>query len=98
MLDTWWDTIWHLDSKILRHGNIYVPGHSGVLFNERADKLAGEAEPFSELIQTPADVIAELEVRVQEEENLVQGETFSVQRLTENGWTEPHGTRSSLEC
>ena len=54
----------------------YVPGHSGVLFNEQADKLAGETERFSELIRTPTDVIAELDVRTQEEENVVQGKTF----------------------
>ena len=69
----------------------YVPGHSGILFNERANKLAGEAKPFGELIRTPADVMAELEVRARKEENLVQSKIFSVQRLTENGWTRGDG-------
>ena len=42
----------------------YVPGHSGVLFNEEADRLAGQAEPFEELIRTPADVVSGGKMRV----------------------------------
>jgi hypothetical protein len=28
---------------------IYIPGHAGIRFNERADKLAGAAEAFGDL-------------------------------------------------
>ena len=38
----------------------YIPGHAGIRLNEKADRLAGTAVAFGELIKTPADVIKEL--------------------------------------
>ena len=36
---------------------VYIPGHAGIKLNEKADKLAGKAEPFGDLVKTPSDVI-----------------------------------------
>jgi ribonuclease HI len=39
MLSTWWDSIKDVKAHIIF---AYVPGHSGITYNEKADKLAGE--------------------------------------------------------
>ena len=36
---------------------IYIPGHAGIRFNERADKLAGSATAFGDLEMTASDVV-----------------------------------------
>jgi len=53
MMETWIPTIQQIVAKVEL---VYIPGHAGIKLNERADKLAGGAEPFGELVKTPADV------------------------------------------
>jgi hypothetical protein len=38
----------------------HIPGHAGIRYNERADRLAGNAVPFGELEMTAADVVCAL--------------------------------------
>ena len=64
----------------------YIPGHCGISFNERADRLAGKAEPFEELIRTPDDVLAELRSRHAQSIQEKEGIAWSVERLLERGW------------
>jgi hypothetical protein len=35
---------------------MYIPGHAGIQFNERADNLAGAAEAFGDLELTDGDI------------------------------------------
>jgi hypothetical protein len=76
MLSTWWDSIKNVKAHIIF---VYVPGHSGITYNEKADKLAGEATVFGDLAHEPDDVIKEMEARLNEQENAVQQESWSVQ-------------------
>jgi hypothetical protein len=69
MMSTWWNSM--KDVKAF----IYVPGHRGITYNEKADKLAGEATVFGELVHEPDDVIKEMEARRNEQENAVQQES-----------------------
>ena len=89
----WWDVIRNVPARILIS---YIPGHSGISFNEKADALAGAAEPFGQLIRTPEDVMAELSLQVTSDEELQQNERWEVQRLIEHGWIRGDG-RSLLE-
>ena len=64
----------------------YVPGHCGIKHNEMADRLAGQAEAFGELILEPNDVLANLWRNMRQQEIAGQSELWSTQRLVENGW------------
>jgi hypothetical protein len=72
----------------------YVPGHSGITYNEKADKLAGEATVFGDLVHEPDDVIKEMEARLSKQENDVQQESWSVQQLIERGLSRGDGRKS----
>ena len=63
----------------------YIPGHSGISYNTRADHLAGEAVPFGDLIHTPGDIIFKINNDIVESDQLVQNELWSVERLQERG-------------
>ena len=54
MMETWITTIQQIVAKVVL---VYIPCHASIKLNERADKLAGRAEPFGELVKTHADVI-----------------------------------------
>jgi hypothetical protein len=72
-----------LEESISAHTKIiYIPGHAGIRFNERADKLAGAAEPFGDLQLTDGDIVRVLTEAILEKE---EGEenTFSIERLRE---------------
>jgi hypothetical protein len=59
---------------------MYIPGHVGIRFNERADKLAGAAEAFGDLELTDGDIIRVLtEAIIGKEEE--EESTFSMMRL-----------------
>jgi hypothetical protein len=79
-LSTWWDSINDVKAYITF---AYVSGHSGITYNEKADQLAGEATVFGDLVHEPDDVVKEMEARLNEQENAVQQESWSVQRLIE---------------
>ena len=70
---------------------IYIPGHAGIRFNERADWLAGKARPFGDLQLTQADVLRQVseEIRTQEREQA----TFSLNRLYEGEVSAGAGAR-----
>ena len=74
----------------------YIPGHCGIRYNERADKLAGCADVFGELIPTPGDVMAAMEARLLEEELEDQETRWSVERLQERGWHLGDGSQIEL--
>jgi hypothetical protein len=65
-------------------------------YNEKADKLAGEATVFGDPVHEPDDVIKEMEARLNEQENAVQQESWSVQRLIERGWNRGDGIEGSM--
>jgi hypothetical protein len=80
---------------LLEHSHIQdVPGHSGITYNEKSDKQAGEATVFWDLVHEPDDVIKEMEARLNEQENAVPQELWSVQRLIERGWSRGDGRKS----
>jgi hypothetical protein len=83
MTSTWWDSIKNDKAPILF---VYVPSHSDITYNEKVDKLAGEASVFVNLVHEPDDVINEMEARLNEQGNTVQ-QGGSVQRLIESGWS-----------
>jgi hypothetical protein len=68
MLSTWWDSIKDVKAHITF---VYVPGHSGITYNEKAGKLAGEATVFGDLVHEPDNFIKEMEARLNEPENAV---------------------------
>ncbi len=61
----------------------YIPDHSGIPFNERADQLAGEAAPVGDLIREPADIMADLKAKAKFRENQRQDEFWSTIRMKE---------------
>jgi hypothetical protein len=61
---------------------IYVPGHAGVRYNERADKLAGAAVAFGDLNLTAADICALIADAIKERER-TEDQTLSMRRLLE---------------
>ena len=61
----------------------YIPGHCGIPFNERADQLAGDAEPIGELSREPADVMSNLKAQTIEMEIRRQSGYWSTTRLRE---------------
>jgi len=63
----------------------YIPGHSGLVWNEKADELAGIARPFGLLKHTAGDVMSELKHKTKESELIEQRKFWSVQRLEERG-------------
>jgi ribonuclease HI len=93
MMSTWWDSIRVVKAHIIC---VYVPGHSGITYNEKADKLAGEATVFGDLVHEPDDVIKEMEARLIEQESAVQQESWSVvttdgKRVNSWRWKEVRG-------
>ena len=54
IMRAWLPTILQISARVEL---VYIPGHAGIKLNERADKLAGGAEPFGNLVMTPADVV-----------------------------------------
>ena len=76
--------------------SVYVPGHCGISFNSKADKLAGEAEPIDYLIRSPSDVTSEIGRKLDEEELARQQQHWSTQRLMERGWQYGDGARCQL--
>jgi ribonuclease HI len=64
MLSTWCDSIKDVKAHIVC---VYVPGHSGITYNGKADKLAGEATVFGDQVHEPDDVIKEMEARIIEQ-------------------------------
>jgi hypothetical protein len=57
-----------LDSISAHTEIIYIPGHERIRFNERADKLAGAAEPFGNLPLTDGDIVRVLTEAILEKE------------------------------
>jgi hypothetical protein len=57
LLSTWWDSINDIKAHIIF---AYVPGLSGITYNEKADKLAGEATVFGDLVHEPDAVVKEM--------------------------------------
>ena len=91
--DTWRPIIDQIEADVVA---AYIPGHSGIKFNERADHLAGIAEPFGELVRSPADVLAEVKRKIEEQERKEQEEYWTVQRLQERGWKYGGGSRMTV--
>ena len=50
----------------------YIPGHSRIPFNERADHLAGDAVPMRNLKREMADIMADLRLKAREWEEYEQ--------------------------
>jgi hypothetical protein len=61
---------------------IYVPGHAGVRYNERADKLAGAAVAFGDLNLTASDICALIADTIKGRER-AEDQTLSMRRLLE---------------
>ena len=57
--------------------SVYVPGHCGISFNSKADRLAGQAEPLGYLIRSPSDVITEIARQLDEEDVVRQQQHWS---------------------
>jgi hypothetical protein len=84
-----------LDTISARTEIMYIPGHAGIRFNERADKLARAAEAFGDLELTDGDIIRVLTEAIigkkEEEES-----TFSMTRLGERGIVRGEGAQVTL--
>ena len=93
ILATWADTLQKIDAHVTA---CYVPGHAGISFNEHADHLAGTAPVFGELQRDPSDVMAEIDRRIQHEEEQQQMAYYSTQRLSERGWHYGEGRNIKL--
>ncbi|BFZ14675.1 hypothetical protein BsWGS_17714 [Bradybaena similaris] len=75
---------------------IYCPGHAGVLGNEQADRLAGEAPIQEGLKWDRADVLTALkEQSIREEEEALRNDPH-VNRMIENGVKYGEGRTSTL--
>jgi hypothetical protein len=61
---------------------IYVSGHAGVRYNERADKLAVAAVAFGDLNLTASDICALIADTIKERER-TEDQTLSMRRLLE---------------
>ena len=75
---------------------VYVPGHSGISFNEKADELAGKALPFGDLVRVPTDVLSDLREKMTEEERIEQDMHWSTQRMKERGWKYGEGAKCTV--
>ena len=64
---------------------VCVPGHCGISFGGKADRLAGRAGPVGDLVLAPGGVVAGLSATLAEEGRLKQQEFWSTQRLVERG-------------
>jgi hypothetical protein len=62
MPSTWWDSIKDVKAHIR-----LCAGHSGITYNEKADRLAGEATVLGDLVHEPDDVVNEMEARLNEQ-------------------------------
>jgi hypothetical protein len=65
---------------------VYVLGHSCITYHEKADKLAGDATVFGDLVLEPDEVIHEIEVRLNEQENASQQHCVNA-TTDRKGWT-----------
>jgi ribonuclease HI len=63
---------------------IYFPGHAGVRYNERADKLAGAAVAFGDRNRMASDICALIADTIKERER-TEDQTLSMRRLLEKG-------------
>jgi hypothetical protein len=52
--------------------SMYIPGHTGIRYNERADRLAGGAVPFGNLEMTAAVVVDSATKSIHENEELLE--------------------------
>ena len=78
----WVDTIRDIAASVTV---CYIPGHSGLKWNERADKLAGSAEPIGLLHRTPSDVLNDIKHNIREREKAEQKKLWTVERLEQRG-------------
>jgi hypothetical protein len=53
MRSAWWDSIKYVKSYSIF---VYVPGYSSITYNEKADRVTGEATVFVDLVHEPGDV------------------------------------------
>ena len=75
---------------------MYVPGHSGISFNEKADELVGLALPFGDLVRVPTDILSDLRRKMTEEERDEQDMHWSTQRMKERGWKYREGAKCTV--
>ena len=74
---------------------IYVPGHAGIRYNEKADWLAGKALPFGNLEPTAADIADAISRGIQEREERDES-TWSMARLREKETARGEGVNVPL--
>ena len=82
-------------SSLERIAWVFCPGHAGVNGNERADKLAGDAETRGTLVLDPPTVMAS--VKEWFNDNRVESESHTLANLKEQGVQRGSG-RHSLLC
>ena len=75
----------------------YVPGQAEISYDEKADKLAGSAEPFGELIRHPEDILGELHSRFAQASRDRANEWRSTEQLIEKGWDFDQGASIILK-
>ena len=73
----------------------YIPGHAGIRYNVRADRLAGRAEAFGDLVPTPADIITRISEKLLADREQLQG-TWTLQRLIEKDIRQGEGATLQL--
>lgn len=78
--DSWYDLFKQIKCHLV---TTYIPGHCGISYNSKADKLAGSAEPFGDLIMTARDVLDKTLEKLTEKERAVQECKWSTERLLE---------------
>ena len=91
--DSWKNIIDQITAEVVV---TYIPGHCGIKYNERADHLAGIAEPFGELTRSPSDVLAEIKHRIERQEKEEQDKYWTTHRLKERGWKYGSGSRTTV--
>ena len=74
----------------------YIPGHCGISYNSEADKLAGSADTFGELVLTPSEVLGRTLETLTEKDWTVQGSRWSTEMLLEWGRKRGGGARLLL--
>jgi hypothetical protein len=74
---------------------MYIPGHAGIRYNERADRLAGGTVPFGNLEMTAADVVDSVTRSIHAKEELGE-HTWCMHRLWEKEIKRGEGAHVSL--